>query len=127
MPAQILIVDDSVHLRSSIRSCIERNTDWEVCGEAENGLVAIEKVRKLNPDLVILDFAMPIMNGLDAARQITHIAPKLPMVLFTLQASVQLHKEAVAAGIRDVLSKSAGGTDQLLASMKILLADAGIP
>lgn len=112
MPAQILIVDDSVHLRSSIRSCIERHTDWEVCGEAENGLVAIEKVRELNnPDLVILGFAMPIMNGLDAARRITHIAPKLPMVLFTLHASVQLHKEALAAGIRDVLSKSAGGTD----------------
>jgi len=127
MPAQILIVDDSVHLRSSIRCCIERNTDWEVCGEAENGLVAIEKVRELNPDLVVLDFAMPIMNGLDAARHITHIAPKLPMVLFTLHASVQLHKEALAAGIKDVLCKSQGGTEQLLASMKILLADADVP
>ncbi|MGB8321461.1 MAG: response regulator [Candidatus Acidiferrum sp.] len=127
MPAQILIVDDSVHLRSSIRSCIERNTEWEVCGEAENGLIAIEKVRELNPDLVILDFAMPIMNGLDAARHITNFAPELPMLLFTLHSSVQLHKEALAAGIKDVLSKSEGETDQLLAAMRILLADAGIP
>jgi two-component system, chemotaxis family, chemotaxis protein CheY len=80
-----------------------------VCGEAENGVVAIEKVRELNPDLVILDFAMPIMNGLDAARHITHIAPKLPMVLFTLHASVQLYKEALAAGIKDVLSNQQAG------------------
>jgi DNA-binding NarL/FixJ family response regulator len=80
----------------------------------------------MNPDLVILDFAMPIMNGLDAAWHITSIAPKLPMLLFTLHASVQLQKEAFAAGIRDVLSKSEGGTENLLASIRMLLSDSGL-
>jgi len=74
MSAQILIVDDSPFLRRSIRFSIEQNTDWQVCGEAENGKVAIEKTKELHPDLIILDLAMPVMNGLDAARHLAHCA-----------------------------------------------------
>ncbi|MGC1650189.1 MAG: response regulator, partial [Candidatus Sulfotelmatobacter sp.] len=70
MSHRILIVDDSAIIRHSIRICIEHNTDWEVCGEAENGKVAIEKVRQLRPDVVTLDWQMPVMNGLEAAREI---------------------------------------------------------
>jgi DNA-binding NarL/FixJ family response regulator len=119
--AEILIVDDSAVLRKSIRSCIEQNADWHVCGEAENGQVAVEKVRGLHPDLVILDFAMPVMNGLDAAREITTIAPSTPLVLFTMHASIQILREAKAAGITHVLSKSEGGPDNLIASLHALL------
>jgi DNA-binding NarL/FixJ family response regulator len=119
--AEILIVDDSAILRKSIRSCIEQNTDWHVCGEAENGQVAVEKVRGLHPDLVILDFAMPVMNGLDAAREITIIAPSTPLVLFTMHSSTQILREAKAAGITNVLSKSEGGPDNLIASLHALL------
>jgi DNA-binding NarL/FixJ family response regulator len=124
--AQILIVDDSRALRSSIRTCIEQDTDWKVCGEAENGQVAIEKVMELQPDLVVLDLAMPVMNGLDAAREITNIAPKLAMVLFTIYVSGGLETEAKAVGIGDVVSKAEGGTEQLLASMRSLLERVGI-
>jgi chemotaxis response regulator CheB len=53
-------------IRCLIRFCIEQRTDWQVCGKAENGEVAIGKVAELNPDLVILDLQMPVMNGLDA-------------------------------------------------------------
>ena len=123
---QILIVDDSRALRSSIRTCIEQDTDWKVCGEAENGQVAIEKVMELQPDLVVLDLAMPVMNGLDAAREITNIAPNLAMVLFTIYVSGELETEAKAVGIREVVSKAEGGTEQLLASMRSLLGRAGI-
>jgi two-component system chemotaxis response regulator CheY len=121
MSAQILIVDDSPVLRSSIRSSIEQNTDWQVCGEAENGQVAIEKTRELHPDLIILDLAMPIMNGLDAARQIAGFDPGVDIVLFTMHGSRELSKYAELIGIKQVLSKSSGGIDQLLSTVRVLL------
>ncbi|HEY2456122.1 MAG TPA: response regulator transcription factor [Candidatus Acidoferrum sp.] len=122
MSAQILIVDDSVHLRQAIRACIEQNADWSICGEAENGRVAVDMVRKLSPDVVILDLAMPVMNGLEAARYITVIAPQARLVLFTMHASNQLLKEAKALGFCDVLSKAEGGTERLLACLTALLS-----
>lgn len=75
MSHKILIVDDNRSVRYYIRRWIEANTPCQVCGEAENGQVAVEMVTQLNPHIVILDFQMPVMNGLDAARQISSIAP----------------------------------------------------
>lgn len=124
--ANILIVDDSAFLRVSIRMCIERETDWIVCGEAENGKIALEKVLELGPDLVILDLAMPVMNGLDAARKIRKIAPNLPILLFTLHVSGDLQRQAQLIGIQGVVSKAEGGTHELLSSMHGLLDTAGI-
>ena len=121
MSAKILIVDDSPFLRSSIRSSIEENTDWRVCGEAENGQVAIEKTRELHPDLIILDLAMPIMNGLDAARHIAGFAPGVAILLFTMQDSPELSKYAELIGIKQVFSKSSRGIEQLMSTVKVLL------
>jgi len=120
MEFHILIVDDNPPIRKCIRTFIEQKTDWKVCGEAENGQVAIEKVRDLNPDLVVLDMSMPVMNGLDAARQINKTSPGLPLLMFTLYVSDQLSKEAKAVGIKDVLSKEVG-LDDLLVSMRAML------
>jgi DNA-binding NarL/FixJ family response regulator len=121
LSAQILIVDDSSFLRRSIRSSIEQNTDWQVCGEAENGQIAIEKTRELHPDLIILDLAMPVMNGLDAARHIAGFDPGVPIVLFTMHGSRELSQYAELIGIKQVLSKSSGGIEQLLSTVKVLL------
>ena len=118
MSYTILIVDDSAVIRHSIRSCIEENTDWRVCGEAENGEVAVEKVKELHPDSVVLDLQMPVMNGLEAARQINTLAPDTAMVMFTLHDSEQLWKVAQAAGVRDVLSKCDRVSENLLASLE---------
>ena len=118
MSHTILIADDSALIRHSIRSCIEQNSDWEVCGEAENGKTAVEKVKELHPDVVILDFSMPGMNGLEAARQITRIAPHTAMLMLTLYNYEQLADDAHAAGIKDVLSKSDEVADHLLASLQ---------
>ena len=94
------------------------NPNWKVCGEAENGKLAVERVKELNPDIVTLDFQMPIMNGLEAARQIYRLSPNTAMPMFTMYSSNQLLHEAQAAGIREVVSKSNGGAEHLLASLR---------
>lgn len=104
-----------------VRRCVEETTDWQICGEAENGEVAVRMVGELHPDLVLLDLAMPVMNGLEAARRIARISPHPVMVMFTMQYSGQLLKEAEAAGITKVLSKTDVGINHLLASMETLL------
>jgi len=118
MPHTVLIVDDSALIRRSVRACIELQTDWEVCGEAENGEIAIAKVKEMSPDVVILDFQMPIMNGLDAARAIVRIAPNTSMLMLTMHACQQLENQARAIGFKAVLSKSDNIAGLLIASLK---------
>jgi two-component system, NarL family, response regulator NreC len=93
-----------------LRTCLEQDPQWRVCGEAENGKQAVEKVEELKPDIVLLDLQMPLMDGLEAARRIKAIAPNTTMLMFTMHASAELLHEAQAAGIRNVVSK----TDQLV-------------
>jgi len=114
----ILIVDDSALLRRSLRSWIEQDKNWEICGEAENGKAAVEKVKELRPDVVILDLEMPVMNGLEAGREIALIAPDTTMVMFTMHSSEQLVKAARAAGIKEVVSKSIENPDHLFSVLR---------
>ncbi len=123
MTHKILIVDDSAVIRRSLRVFIEGSTDWEVCGEAENGEVAIAKVKELHPDVVTLDWQMPVMDGLEAARTITRIAPSATMLMITLHESGQLAKDAQDAGIKEVLSKTYRFSEHLIASLKQVEAD----
>jgi DNA-binding NarL/FixJ family response regulator len=122
MSLKILIVDDSASIRNLLRLFIEHNTDWQVCGEAENGKVAVEKVAELKPHAVILDLSMPVMNGLDAAREIARIDSKVQMVMFTMHVSDELRKYAEDAGIKDVISKSGRIKDQLIGSLRAICA-----
>lgn len=71
---KILIADDSYLFRRSLRSYLEQNPKVSVCGEAEDGLAAVDKFKELNPDIVILDWQMPVMNGIEAARRIARLA-----------------------------------------------------
>jgi two-component system response regulator YesN len=122
MMPTILIVDDNSKIRSSLRSWIEGNADYQVCGEAENGKVAIEKVEEMHPDIVILDLQMPIMNGLEAAREISHVSPNTAMLMFTLHPSGELLRAARAVGVRDVVSKSDQLSGPLLVALKQICA-----
>lgn len=108
MSIRILIVDDSPVMLRSVRSFVDDETDWEVCAEAENGRAAVEMVQQAAPHVILMDLSMPVMNGLDAAREIHKIVPDLPILLFTLHNSSQLAEEARRAGIKAVLSKSEG-------------------
>jgi DNA-binding NarL/FixJ family response regulator len=118
----ILIVDDNSKIRSSLRAWIEGNADFQVCGEAENGKVAIEKVEQMRPDIVILDLQMPVMNGLEAAREINQVSPNTVMLMFTMHPSGELLRAARAVGIRDVVSKSDQLSGPLLVALKQICA-----
>lgn len=118
MSYSILIVDDNTVLRRLIRSYIEPQGPWRICGEAENGEVAVEKVRQLHPDIVILDFQMPVMDGLEAARRIALIAPATTMVMLTMHNCEELSKVAWATGIKEVVSKSGDIASHLIASLR---------
>jgi DNA-binding NarL/FixJ family response regulator len=104
MPHRILIVDDCPPVLNSVKFLLESVPDWIVAGEARNGREGIDKVALLNPDLVLLDLSMPVMNGLDAAREFPRIRPALPVVMFT--DSPEIAREAFLCGCRGVVSKS---------------------
>ena len=122
MGTRILVVDDMQAIRRSLRLRIEKETDWEICGEAENGREAVERVKELRPDVVLLALSMPVMNGLDAARQIKSMAPHTRILMFTLHTYPQLLDEARKAGITGVLSKSGAAGSDLLHALRSLLA-----
>jgi DNA-binding NarL/FixJ family response regulator len=106
---RILIVDDSALLRQQLRRLLQQNPHWEVCGESEDGREAVQKTRELNPDLIVMDFAMPQMNGVEAAREITKSSPELPILMFTMYMSNQLVDEAKGSGIRGAVDKNEAG------------------
>jgi DNA-binding NarL/FixJ family response regulator len=104
----ILIVDDSASARVAIRAAIESCTSFQVCGEATDGVEAIEKGPELNPDLVIMDLAMPEMNGVVAANLLKKKIPEIPIVLFTIYADELRNSLSSALGVTMVLSKVDG-------------------
>jgi DNA-binding NarL/FixJ family response regulator len=106
MSARFLIVDDSELVRQGLRAVLQANPDWEVCGEAADGVSGVEMLKTVQPNIVILDFQMPGINGLETARRMTAIAPAVPIVMFTQHASAELEQHAREAGVRSVVSKT---------------------
>ena len=121
---RILIVDDNPRVRSALRVCLQMHRSWEVCSEAENGQVGVELASRLRPDIVLLDYAMPNMNGLEAARLISASMPECRLILFTMFASDQLSTLAQAAGVRAVVSKDVGGVDALVQAIETITSEA---
>ena len=105
MPKSILIVDDNPQVRKIVHTHFDCETHFKVCGEAIDGVDAIEKARQLHPDLIILDASMPNMSGLQAAPVLRAMDNKMPIVLFTLHAEVISVSDASSAGITIVVSK----------------------
>lgn len=83
-------MDDSELVRHGLRIVLQANPEWEVCGEASNGADAVELFKELHPNLVIVDFQMPGMNGIDTARRLLEVAPAVAIIMFTQHASHEL-------------------------------------
>lgn len=125
MAIRFLIVDDSAIFREGLRAALEAHADWEVCGEAVDGVEGIEKNRFLNPHLIIMDLSMPRMCGIVAAAQILKEFPNLPILLLTLYRTHQLEEEARKSGIRATLSKVA--MHHLIDRIEAMLLGDGTP
>ena len=108
VPMNILVADDKRHMRRVLRSLIEGHEGWEVCAEAADGVQAVNRAKQFQPDLIILDLAMPELNGIEAAGQISQALPGVPILIFTLYASPQIEREAEKVGVQRVISKSTG-------------------
>jgi signal transduction histidine kinase/ActR/RegA family two-component response regulator len=117
---QILIADDHEMLRRGLRTMLEREPDWEICGEAVNGQEAVDKAISLSPDLVILDINMPVLNGLAAVRLIKRHRPQTKILIFTVHDSEQTLKEIQSVGANGYLSKG-NASEDLLRVVKELL------
>jgi DNA-binding NarL/FixJ family response regulator len=102
----ILIVDDSAFVRQALREFFKRELDFEVCGQAGNGREAIEKAQQLHPDLIVLDLSMPVMNGLDAAKVLRQIMPKIPLIMYSSFVDGLTERQATLMGVSEVVSKS---------------------
>ena len=104
MPKRILVVDDSPSVRKVVCGLLALR-GFSVCGEAGDGAQAIEKAKEMRPDMIVLDFAMPVMDGIHAAKALQQIMPHVPLILFTAHASSSLEVDALVAGIAAVVSK----------------------
>ena len=103
---RILVVDDNPAVRRYLRGVLEQQRGWRVCDEARDGQEAVDKFQKTKPDLIVLDFQMPYMNGLDAARAISQLSPETPILMVTLHLTKQLSQEAQKAGVRGTCAKT---------------------
>jgi DNA-binding NarL/FixJ family response regulator len=121
MPKRVLIADDDMKVREAMKAFLTGGTDVEVCGEAVNGLEAVEKARTLEPDLIVLDLAMPEMNGAEAASVLKKRMPGLPIILFTMFGDNIGRYLTAAAGVDVVLSKP-DGVAMLGESVKAVLS-----
>ncbi|MGB6875139.1 MAG: response regulator [Candidatus Acidiferrales bacterium] len=124
---RILIADDHELLRRGVRSMLENETDLQVCGEAIDGIDAVEKTLTLSPDLVILDINMPALNGLATVRQILRARPETKILIFTVHDSEQTVHESFLAGAHGFLSKGKAGRDLIDAVRAVVAGEQFYP
>jgi DNA-binding NarL/FixJ family response regulator len=103
---RVMLVDDNPAILKALHNVFEFSSELAVCGEAASGREGIEKAKILKPDLIVLDVSMPEMNGIETAKAIHGIMPKVPLILCSLFSDGLLNAEALSAGIRAVVSKT---------------------
>ena len=118
---RILLVDDNPSVRHYLRAILEQQNTWQVCGEARTGAEALHKVLESPPDLILLDYQMPDLNGVDVAKQISEMFPKIPILLVTIHLSKQLADAARLAGVRGACAKQDIGS--VVEAVEVLLRD----
>ena len=116
---RILLVEDNAMMRAHLRSALEKQDEWKVVGEAEDGRRAIEQWRKYVPNLTVMDFVMPVMDGLEATRNLTKGHPEAPVLMVTIDPSRQLEAEAKKAGAKGLCQKA--DVRSVLKAVEVLL------
>jgi DNA-binding NarL/FixJ family response regulator len=111
----ILIADDHALIRRGMRTLLESQPNWQVCGEAQNGREALEEARRLKPDLAVLDITMPELNGLEAIARLRKEVPETRVLVLTMHDDKELIQAAVKAGAHGYLLKSDSERDLIVA------------
>jgi DNA-binding NarL/FixJ family response regulator len=117
---RILIADDNEHVRRGVKNILAAVPEWEVCGEAIDGTVAIQSATELRPDLVLLDISMPGMSGLEAARLIRDKVPAVKILVMSQHDPAVLLPRALQAGAHGCIDKSCLATDLVPTLRRIL-------
>src|SRR5262245_15939131 len=118
--ARVLVADDHAIVRRGLRALVESQPDWEVCAEASNGREAFQMVAELGPDVAIVDIGMPVLNGLEATRQIVQTNPRTEVLILTMHQSDEVVREVLKAGARGYVLKS-DADQHLIAAIEMLL------
>jgi DNA-binding NarL/FixJ family response regulator len=118
--ARILLADDHEIVRRGLRNLIEDHPEWSICCEAADGREAVAEAMRGKPDIVVMDIAMPRMNGLEAARRIVDKLPRTEVLILTMHESKQLIQDVLKSGARGYILKSDAGKD-LVAGIEALL------
>ena len=112
---RILVADDHEVVRKGLIAILERQPEWQVCGEACNGREAVEKAKQLMPDVMVMDVSMPGLNGLEATRHVVKANPATKVLILTLHDSEQIVRDVLDAGARGFLLKSDSGCELVAA------------
>lgn len=118
MPLQILLADDHLIVRQGLKALLERE-GFEVVGEASDGHEAVRVAQALRPDVAVLDLAMPVLNGLDAARKIMQASPRTKSILLTMHTEDQYVLEAVKTGITGYILKTQAAAELVKAIQEV--------
>ena len=118
---RVLIADDHAVVRKGVCSLLESRSDLELCGEATNGEEAVQKSLQLNPDLIILDVTMPVLDGLSAARKIRMLLPKIPILMLSMHDGPEMARSSQSVGAQGFVTKNEAN-EVLLKAVDVLLA-----
>lgn len=125
-PIRILLADDHRMMRDGIRAILERHPNFEVVGEASDGREAVHQAQQLQPDVVVMDVSMPLLNGLEAMRQILQGCPNTSVLILTVHEREDLVAQLLSAGASGYLLKRAAAQDLVWAIQAVFRGDAYI-
>ena len=124
---RVLVADDHEVMRMGIRNLLQLQPGWSVCAEASNGQEAVEKALRFHPDVIIMDITMPLMNGLEAAQEISRAEPQIPVILFSLHISEDICRHLQTGGIRGAVAKTDAARDLAQAVETVLAGGTFFP
>jgi DNA-binding NarL/FixJ family response regulator len=119
MPIRVVLADDHTIVRDGLRALLEANPEIKVVGDAANGRQVVDKVRELEPDVVIMDISMPELNGIDATRQVLEASPQVRVIILSMSGTADHVFHALQAGVRGFLLKESAGREVMEAVQSV--------